>query len=152
MAGLSAVLEECVRRYEQALALADMGDSHNPGPWQVARDVPLTDVAAWVDTVPGCWKVAYNAKSREILLYGNPSPPHGRTIGWFMVEFAEQIGDVLGRHVSHSFAYSSGETCRLQSFGHKTPDFAIIPDSGDCTTATVVGEVGYRCEANFQAL
>lgn len=109
---------------------------------------------AWEGNVPRVWKVAYKAQTGEVLLYGDPSPPHSRTAGWVLAEIGEQVEDLLGRAVTKSFAYSPGERGFIPSFGYKTADFAVIRDCQNpkAVEAVVVGEIGYHGEANFQTI
>lgn len=154
MATLSFALEDSIRLYQKALQQADEGQQYNPGPWLVAKDIPQITFDAWVEIVPAVWKVAYKAQTGEVLLYGDPLPPHARTAGWFMMSIAEQLEDLYGRAFKNSFAFSSEERGIIPSFGCKTPDFAIIRDSQNlrAVEAVVVGEIGYHGEANFQTV
>ena len=154
MVTLSAALQDNIFLYQEALHRADTGQQYNPGPWLVAKDIPQIVFDAWVDQVPAVWKLAYKAQTGEVLLYGDPLPPHARTAGWFLMEIGEQLEDNLGRSVKKSFAYSAEERGIISSFGSKVPDFAIIPDpeSGRAVQATVVGEIGYHGETSFQAV
>lgn len=68
------------------------------------------------------------------------------------MEIAEQLEDTLGRTVKKSFAYSSGEQGTISSFGFKAPDFAIFSDKCGGAQATVVGEVGYHSEPDFETV
>ena len=114
-------MHKAFAEYEKALELANGGDQHNAGPWSVAQAVPYIIFKAWVEQVAGVWKVAYVTQSAEVLLYGDPSAPHARTIGWFLMQIAEQIRDQFGRGASKMFDYSTGETISLPSFGYKSP-------------------------------
>ena len=146
MATLTSALHDNILLYQEALQRADKGQQYNPGPWPVAKDVPQIIFDAWVQEVPAVWKIAYKAQTGEVVLYGDPLPPHARTAGWFLMEISEQLEDNLGRAVKKSFAYSAEERGLIPSFGSKVPDFAIIPDpeSGRAVQATVVGEIGYH--------
>lgn len=154
MTGLTAALEDSIRLYQKALQQADKCQQFNPGPWLVAKVIPQITFTAWVENVAAVWKVAYKAQTGEVLLYGDPLPPHARMAGWFLAEIGEQVEDILGRAVKKSFAYSPGERGHIPSFGYKTPDFAVIRDSQNprAVEAVVVGEIGYHGEANFQAV
>lgn len=154
MVTLSFALEESIRLYQKALRQADEGQQYNPGPWLVAKDIPQIIFEAWVEKVPAVWKVAYKVQTGEILLYGDPLPPHARTAGWSTIKIAEQLEDLFGRNFKNSFVYSPEERGIIPLFGYKTPDFAIIRDSQSlrAVEATVVGEIGYHGEANFQSV
>ena len=147
------VMDKAIARYQQALNTASNGDQHNPGPWPVAKDVPPDVLKGWIGSVHGAWKLAYDKCSRRVLLYGDPSPPHARTAGWFMKQVAEQMKDVMGSDALEAVAFTT-ETIKLQSGSYKTPDFAVIADSCEDarSQAVMVLEVGYHCEQTFQAV
>lgn len=147
MTDWSEILDKRIAQYKQALQLAKQGEQHNPGPWPVAEDVPLAVLQAWIGQVPGAWKLAYNEHTKATLLYGDPSPPHARTAGWFMMNMAEQIKDVLGPDALGAVDFST-ETIKLSTSSYKTPDFAVFARS--CKKAIMVVEVGYHCEQTFQ--
>ena len=147
------ILDRSIAEYRQALKLANNGDQHNPGPWPVAKDVPLDVLKVWIGQVHGAWKLAYDECSRQVLLYGDPSPPHARTAGWFMKEVATQMKDVMGPDALKAVAFST-ETIKLRSGNYKTPDFAVIADRCEDarSQAVMVLEVGYHCEQTFQTV
>ncbi len=149
---LSSALQQSIVLYHEALRHADQGQQYNPGPWLVAKDVPQSVFEAWVDTVPAVWKIAFKVRTGEVLMYGDPLPPHARTAGWFLMEIGEQLEDNLGRAVKKAFAYSAEEQGIIPSFGFKVPDFAIIAKSHQAVQATVVGEIGYHGEMNFETV
>lgn len=154
MANLASALDNSIRLYQKALQQADTGQQFSPGPWLVAKSIPQITFDAWEENVPPVWKIAYKAQTGEVLLYGDPLPPHSRMAGWFLAEIGEQVEDILGRAVRKTFAYSPGECGLIPSFGYKTPDFAVIRDSQipRAVEAVVVGEIGYHGEANFQTI
>lgn len=86
------------------------------------------------------------------MLYGDPLPAHARTAVWFLMETAEQLEDIFGRAFKKSFAYSAEQQGMIPSFGIKVPDLAIVPKSRRAVQATVVGEIGYHGETNFNTL
>lgn len=151
MATLSKKFSASVKEYRVALRSAHKGSAYNPGPWEVARNVPRFVYDAWVDTVPAVWKIAYVENAGLIVIYGDPLTPHSRTAGWLSKEFGRQIERHLGSDILDSLDFST-EDFNIPGYGVKVPDLSIIPQKlrRGVSIPCVAVEVGYHNERSFE--
>jgi hypothetical protein len=149
MRALTGKLDTVIALYRVELGKADRGEEFQTGPWFIAGDIPQTVFEAWVATVLAVWRLSYEIGQGNVLLYGDPLPPHARTAGWFLVEFASAIEENFGKQIRKSLFYSTDEDYSIPGYGIKVPDLCIVPRRRG-QVPCVVAEVGYHNEQNFQ--
>lgn len=133
------------QRYFRSVEAAAQNKGTQHGPWLVAEDIPAALFEAWSSRQESRWKLAYEDHRGRVLLYGDPSPVHENTAGFFsqlIVIALTKLGDDAGGES----VTSAASPLRQLVNSRKEPDFSLTPS--DCLefTPTIVGEVAFKNE------
>jgi hypothetical protein len=140
-------------------------DGFENGPYILKGEYSLAEFEQ-LDRFETKWRIGYNVELRQILLYGDPSPPHETTISAFRSLFLESFKRVLATLQTSSTSFNAAdpdekEEALLYSRGGSTTQLGNIAKQADeclrpfnCREGAggLVLEVAYKNESREELL
>lgn len=134
-------LVKAIAKYRKAARLALDESTHaEEGPFLVATKITRFAYERWSSVQEKKWQLLWNGNTREVWLYGDPSPLHEMAGSYFQFMTGHRLPEDAVDKVT-----TQGSPTTSIPDGMKEPDFTIRPR--EAKLPTVVGEVAYHNES-----